>query len=187
MEETKETVEGVQGAQTDSKTYSKEDIEKLVQAESDRKVALAQKEWVKKTQKQLAETEKLAKMDEAQRAAHELETAKAELEQMKLEKAISENTTATLQVLAKRELPAELLDYVLTEDAESTLEKIDSLQKILKKWVDAEVSKKLPTQGAPKTGTVLGKITKEEFSKWSLGKQAQLSISNPELYKELTK
>lgn len=160
------------------------------QAELDRRVTYAIKtargKWEKETSSKIAEAKKLAAMDEEQRNAYELESARAELAQLKAQKAKSENTAETMKVLGKRQLPAELLDYVLTEDAESTLENIKALEKVLKKWVDAEVSKRIPTQGTPKAGTSKAKLTKEDFAKLPISKQSQIAIDNPELYKELT-
>jgi hypothetical protein len=193
MEDNKNTNTQVDnGAQDNSQTdepkttYSKEEVDALLQAEVDRRITSAQKKWAQQSKKEVEKAKKLAEMDEQQRTAFELESTKAELEALRIEKAKAENTQTTLKVLANRNLPAGLLEYVLTEDEQSTLNNIVEVEKMLKKWVDDEVSRRLPTQGAPKSGSVSGKVTKEEFAKWSLGKQAQLSISNPELYKELT-
>jgi biopolymer transport protein ExbD len=182
MEENK-TVEGVETQTDDNKTYTKEEIDKMIQSEADRRTALAQKEWMKKTQKQLAEAEKMAKLDEQQRAAYELETTKAELEQLKTDKLKAENTQATLRVLAKRELSADLLDFVLTSDADSTLEKIDAIQKIIKKAEINAVNKILPTQGTPKSGTSSKEPT--SISGMKVAELNQLKQSNPELFNKL--
>ena len=154
---------------TDKLPQSKEELDKLIQSESDRKTALAQKQWKQRTEKQLEEAGKLAKMDAEERSAYELNSVKEELEQMKRDRAKSENTAETLKVLANRELPAELLEYVLTEDADTTLTKITDLQGIIKKLIQNEVDKRLPkSNGAPKSGNVSKTLTKEDFAKMTV-------------------
>lgn len=181
-------VEDEQNVQTDEpKTYTKEELDKLIQSEADRRTALAQKQWKQKTAKQLEEASKIAKMDADERNAYELQSVKEELEQMRREKAKSENTSETLKVLANRELPAELLKYVLTEDADSTLENITDLQGIIKKLIQSEVDKRLPKGAAPKSGNVSKTVTKEDFAKMNLNQMQDLARSNPELFKTLSK
>jgi hypothetical protein len=165
-------------------TYTKEEVDELLQKEVDRRINSAYKKWAQQSKKEIENARKLAELDEQERAAYELRTAKEELEKLKKEKAMAENTQATLRVLANRNLPSELLDYVLTEDEESTLEKIVDIEKILKKWVDAEVTKRIPTQGTPKSGTSISKDIKS-LANLKLAEINQLQQSDPELFKQL--
>lgn len=185
-EENKETDNN---SETETKdTYTKDEVEKMLQAESDRRVTQALKKAKAEAKKDIEKAAKLGKMDEDERIAFELKSAQEELEQLRRDKAMSENTQTTLKVLANRNLPAGLLDYVLTEDEESTFEKIKDLEKMLKKWVDTEVSKRIPTQGTPKAGTTTsGKLTKEQFSKLTLTQMDELAQTNPELFNSLSK
>lgn len=166
-------------------TYTKEEVDDLLQREVDRRINSAYKKWTQQSKKEIENARKLAELDEQERAAFELKTAKEELEKLKKEKAMAENTQATLRVLAKRNLPSELLDYVLTEDEESTLEKIVDIEKILKKWVDAEVTKRIPTQGTPKSGTSISKDIKS-LASLKLSEINQLKQSDPELFNKLS-
>lgn len=177
--------QGLEENQEPKKTYTLEEVQELLQKEGDRRVSQALKKAREDAQKQVAEAKKLAAMDEQQRYQYELENTKAELEQLKREKARAENTQETLRVLAKRNLPAELLDYVLTEDADSTLEKIDNIQKILTKWVNAEVDKRIPKQGTPKAGTTSNQEP-TSISGMKLAELNQLKQTNPELFNKLT-
>ena len=172
--------------ETEPKTYTQEELDALLQAETDRRVTSALKKAQEKSKKEIENAKKLAKMDEDERAAFELKSAQEELAQLRKEKAMSENTATTLQVLSKRGLPSDLLDFVLTEDADSTLENIKTVEKMLKAWVDAEVTKRIPTQGTPKSGTDTSKLTKEQFRLMGLAQQAKIATENPELYKQLT-
>jgi CHAD domain-containing protein len=176
--------QGPEDSQEPKTTYTLEEVQELLQKEGDRRVSQALKKAREEAKKQVAEAQKLAVMDEQQRYQYELENAKAELEQLKREKAIAENTQATLRVLAKRNLPAELLDYVITEDADSTLEKIDSLQKILTKWVNAEVDKRIPKQGTPKAGTTPSQEP-TSLAGMKVAEIQHLKQTDPELFNKL--
>lgn len=176
--------------QNEKTTFSKEEVDALLQKEADRRVTEALKtaraRWDRESSTKIREAEKLGKMDEDQRNAYNLEQALKEIEQMKLDKAKAENTQETLKVLSNRSLPASLLDFVLTSDADTTLEKINSIQAIITSLVNAEVDKRLPKQGAPKASTIgTDKMTRDVFNKLSLTKQAEMLKANPKLLDEL--
>lgn len=170
-------------------TYTKEEVDALIQSAADKRVTDALKtaraKWDKEAGVKIKEAESLGKMDENQRNAYQLEQALKELDQIRLDKAKAENTQETLKVLSNRNLPASLLDFVLTDNAESTLEKITEIQTIITSLVNEEADKRLPKQGTPKSGTAIDKMTREVFNKLPLQKQSELLKANPKLLDEL--
>ena len=169
------------------KTYTEEEVQALLQSETDRRVSSALKKQKKDFDTKLAEAEKLKNMDEAQRKEYEYTQRLQELENKEREFAIAQNKLEATKVMANRGLPIEFVDYIVAEDAESMLENITIFEKAFKAAVADAVAKKIaapmPKGSSPKqTG-----LTKEEFAKMSVAQQTEIYRSNPELYKQLTR
>ena len=64
-----QTVEG----QVEPKTYTQEEVDKLLQSEADRRVSEALKKQAKKNEEKVREAEKLAKMSADEKYEYELE------------------------------------------------------------------------------------------------------------------
>lgn len=183
---TEETTAGAEQQQENSTTYTFEQVQALLQSETDKRVTAALKTQQKKYEKQLS----LSKLDGDERAKAEKDARIAELEEMLRERDIANNKSELKSVLASRGLSAEFADIInITDDIEESQAKIDTLDKLFKAAVKAEVEKRLAaTGGAPKGNgsTVTGELTKEAFSKLPLSKQAEIYQNQPELYKKLT-
>ena len=175
-----------QQQQDNNTTYTFEQVQALLQSETDKRVTAALKTQQKKYEKQLS----LSKLDGDERAKAEKDARIAELEEMLRERDIANNKSEIKSVLASRGLSAEFADIInITDDIEESQAKIDTLDKLFKAAVKAEVEKRLAaTGGAPKgNGTpVTEELTKEAFSKLPLSKQAEIYQNQPELYKKLT-
>jgi hypothetical protein len=168
---------------TTPKTYTDEEIAKLIQSEADRRVTEAQKRWQKDTQKQLTEAQKLAKMSQEEQARYQMELKEAELAQRAKEFDMRETKIEAMKVLSQKGLPVELLDYITLEDASQTMAAINSLESLIKKEVAAQVSKRIGgTAPAAGVNTV---STAADFSKLSYTQKVELQKTNPELYKKL--
>lgn len=183
VEETTETQE------TETKTYTQEEVLALIQSESDKRVQQALKTQQKKFDKQLS----LTKLDGEEREKAEKESRIAELEEMVAQMNIEKNRSELKSVLGARGLSPEFADIiVITDDIEASQENITKLDKLFKAAVKAEVEKKLAaTGGAPKgassVATTSGELTKEQFRNMTLTQQAALARDNKELYDKLTK
>ena len=183
VEETTETQE------TETKTYTQEEVLALIQSESDKRVQQALKTQQKKFDKQLS----LTKLDGEEREKAEKESRIAELEEMVAQMNIEKNRSELKSVLGARGLSPEFADIiVITDDIEASQENITKLDKLFKAAVKAEVEKKLAaTGGAPKgassTTVTSGELTKEQFRAMTLTQQAALARDNKELYDKLTK
>ena len=169
--------------QKETKTFTEEDVLKLIESETNKRVSQALKTQQKKYEKQLS----LSKLDGDERAKAEKDNRIAELEEQLAQFQIERNKSELKSVLGARGLSAEFADIIsITDDLEESQKKIDSLDKLFKAAVKAEVEKRLAANGgAPRTGSTTGEITKEAFKSMSLSQQAQLYKDNPELYKRL--
>jgi hypothetical protein len=169
-----------------AKTYTEEEVQALLQKETDRRVSSALKKQQKEFENRMAEAEKLKSMDESQRKEYEYEQKLHELETREKEFAIAQNKLEATKVLANRELPIEFVDYIIAEDAETMLENINSFEKAFKAAVADAVAKKIASP-APKSGQVKQTgMTREDFKKLSISQQSELYRTNPELYKQLS-
>ena len=187
-ENTNTTVEtgAEQVQEQEVKTYTQEEVDKMLQQETDRRVTSALQKQQRKFEAEKAEAEKLRDMDEAQKKEYEFNKRGAELEKREKEFALMENKVSATKVLGDRGLPIQFVDYIVAEDAETMMANINNFEKAWKAALADAVNARL-AQPAPKgsTATQTG-LTKEQFKKLSISQQAELYKTNPELYKTLT-
>ena len=168
------------------KTYTEEEVQALLQQEGDRRVSSAQKKWEKDLENKMAEAEKLRNMDERQRKEYEYTQKLQELEQREKDFAIAQNKIEAMKVMSNRNLPVEFIDYIVAEDAETMMNNITIFEKMFNSAVADAVAKRIASP-APKTGNAKQTgLTREEFKKLSVGQQAEIYRTNPELYKQLS-
>lgn len=170
--------------ETETKTYTQEEVLALIQSEADKRVSQALKTQQKKYEKQLS----LSKLDGDEREKAEKDNRIAELEEKLAEFQIERNKSELKSVLSSRGLSAEFADIInISDDIEASQANIDKLDKLFKAAVKAEVEKRL-AGSAPNGGSssFSGEVTKEQFKKMQLSEQAALYKTNPELYKKLT-
>lgn len=188
MEENKtnQTVEGLaEEIKTEPKTYTEEEVNKLLQAETDRRVSQALDKQKKKYEKEIS----LSQLDEEARNQAEKDMRIAELQEQLKEFTILQNKNEVIKVLNARGLNPAFADLVeIGEDVQEAQAKIEQLDKLFKQAVAEEVKKRL-SSGTPNIGNSApeNEITKEKFQKMTLAQQSQLFAENPELFKELTK
>lgn len=166
------------------KTFTAEEVEKLVQSEADRRTTLALKKQAAKYEKKLS----LSQLDEEERNKAEKDLRIAELEEQLKEFNILQNKNEITKTLTARNLDARFADLIeIGDDIEEAQKKIDALDKMFKDAVAREVKARLATNGnSPKdTGKSAGELTKEEFSKMTIAQRSKLYAENPELYKAL--
>ena len=167
--------------QTETKTYSEEEVNDLLQREADRRVSSALAKQKKEYEKKLS----LAKLDEEQRAAAEKDAKIEELQARLAEYEIEKNRSELKSVLSSRGLSAEFADLIqITDDINESQDKIDRLDKLFKAAVAEEVKKRLATSN-PAAGTATGEGGKT-FKEMTLAEKNALYQSNPELYKKLS-
>lgn len=128
---------------------------KLTQSELDSRVGKAvdtalknaRSKWESESQEKIEEAkneaEKLAKMNEEQRIAHEKKKEEKALAKREADITRRELRAQSLEQLAERELPKELIDVVVLTDADSCSKSIDAIEKSFRAAVEAGVNKRL--------------------------------------------
>jgi hypothetical protein len=164
------------------KTYTQEEVFKLLQSETDKRVNQALATQQKKYEKQLS----LSKLDGDERAKAEKDNRIAELEEQLAMFTIERNKSELKSVLSSRGLSAEFADIInISDDIETSQANIDKLDKLFKAAVKAEVEKRLAGSTPKGNGAAPAELTKESAKKMSMAEMAALKESNPELYNKL--
>lgn len=168
--------------ENEEKTYTQEEVLKLLQSETDKRVSQALKTQQKKFEKQLS----LSKLDDNERAKAEKDNRIAELEEQLAQFQIERNKSELKSVLSSRGLSAEFADIItINDDIEASQANIDKLDKLFKAAVKAEVEKRLAGNAPKGNGGSTAEITKETAKKMSLAELNKLMEKNPELYAKL--
>ena len=168
----------------DVKTYTAEEVAKLIQAEADRRTNQALAKQKKEYEKKMS----LSNLDEQQRKDAEQQMKIAELEEQLAAFQIEKNRSELKSVLSSRGLSAEFADIIaINDDIEASQSNIDKLDKLFKAAVKAEVEKRLAGNAPKGNGSgAPAEITKETFKKMSLKELTKLMETNPELYDKLS-
>lgn len=181
-----ETIETPVEGQEEVKTYSEEEVARMLQVESDRRVSQALAKEQAKFKKQMDEAEKLRTMNEEQKAQYQLEQRIKEIEVKEKEFALKENRYEAQKIMAEKNIPLAFADFIVAEDAETMMANISLFEKEFRAAVRAEVDKRIASP-APKANIgVDTAITKEQFMKMTIAQQTELYKQDPELYKRLT-
>ena len=168
--------------QEQNKTFTAEEVAKLIQSETDKRVTEALKKQEKKYQKQLS----LAQLDGDERAKAEKDNRIAELEEQLAKYQIEANKSELKSVLSSRGLSAQFADIIsIGEDIEQAQANIDTLDKLFKASVKAEVEKRLANNSPKGNGGSSSEITKESAKKMSMAELDKLASEQPELFSKL--
>lgn len=142
----------------DDKKYSDADVDKLLE----KKFA----KWQKQKEAEINEAKKLADMTATERAEHERDKLKAELEELK-----AANTRAEMEKTARSILQADgvtvddkIISHLVAADADTTSANVKAFSKAFKAAVQAEVKNQL-SHKSPAAGTPGGGLTKEAIMK----------------------
>ncbi|QRF15883.1 DUF4355 domain-containing protein [Staphylococcus lugdunensis] len=162
-----------EGKVKDEKTYSEEEFNQRLNDELKRR--MKQKEQEK--QDAIEEAKKLAKMNKDQQEEYENEKLRKENEELRNKQARYEMRDTARSMLSERDIKAsdELLDFVVSTDAEETQEKIESFSKILNEMVQAKVKESLRT-GSPKNVSSSG-MSKQDILNIKDDMQRQQAIA----------
>ena len=170
--------------QQETKTYSAEEVAKLIQAEADRRTNQALAKQKKEYEKKLS----LSSLDEQQRKEAEAQMKIEELQSQLAEFQIEKNRSELKSVLGSRGLSAEFADILsISDDLEASQANIDKLDKLFKAAVKAEVEKRLAGNSPKGSGGQSQPMTKEDFLKLPMHEMQRLMDSNKEFYTNLLK
>ena len=164
------------------KTYSQEEVLKLLQSETDRRVTEALNKQQRKYEKQLS----LSKLDGDEREKAEKDNRIAELEEKLAQYEIEKNRSELKSVLSTRGLSAEFADIIaINDDIAASQANIDKLDKLFKAAVKAEVEKRLAGNVPKGNSTAATEITRETAGKLSLAEMNELAKKDPEKFSKL--
>ena len=181
-----ETEVTAESQEQEAKTYTAEEVAKLIQSEADRRTNQALAKQKKEYEKKLS----LSSLDEQQRRDAEAQMRIEELQNQLAEFQIERNKSELKSVLSSRGLSAEFADIIhITDDIEDSQNRIEKLDRLFKAAVKAEVEKRLAQSGGIPKGASSNsgaELTRESFRKLPLSEQNNIYKNNPELYKKLT-
>ena len=178
------------------KTYTEEEVQAMLQKETDRKTTKAletakskwEAEYQAKLEAEKSEAEKLAKMSEAERFESELskqkeafETERAQFNREKLE-------LQTVKELSAEGLPTSFSSYVLADSAETIKDNIKNFKSMWQAEMEKAVNERLQGR-TPKTANKPNgdTITKDQFNKMGYAERLNLFNTDPDLYEQLQK
>ena len=170
---------------TETKTYTQEEVDKMLQSEVDRRITSALKKQAKSNEPKIKEAQKLAQMNESEKFQYELEQREKAIAEKEKALALAENKNEAGKILADKGLSLSLVDFVVAEDAETMNSNIRLLEKAFKDSVKREVEKRLGSSAPKKNLPPDETITKEQAKKMGIRDRQQLLMNNPELYNQL--
>lgn len=166
------------------KTYTAEEVDKLIQAETDRRTNQALKKQAKEYEKKLS----LSQLDGDERAKAESANRIAELEEQLAQFQIEKNKSEIKSVLSSRNLPCEFADLLsIGEDVEENQQKIDSFDKLFKKAVKLEVERRLAATGSIPRANSQSYVEPTSLRGMTMAQMLEIQKNNPELWDKLNK
>lgn len=175
------------GAGGEKTTYTAEEVADLIQREADKRVTSALKKAELANNKKIAEAKRLAEMSEADRQNEKIRQLEAELQERAKEISIRENTITLQAEMSKRNIPAELAQFLVSDDADTMFDNLKLFDGVLKKLINSEVEKRI-TGTTPKSGNMKSteSMTKDKFKNLSLSAQQEIFETNKDLYNAMT-
>lgn len=181
-DESNQNQQNNQSDNNDSPKYTEEDLDRII----NRKFA----EWNKKKEKEQKakdEAQRLQNMSDEEKRNHQMKTMQDELNALKNEKALNEMAKTARGLLSDRHINVsdELINNLISTDAEATKSAVDSFAIAFEKAVQEAVTEKLKGK-PPVAGSTGKKITKEEIMKIKNPRERQKLISeNMDLFKTM--
>ena len=110
-------------------------------------------EWQAKKDKEINEAQKLAEMNEQQKAEYKLDKLQKELDEYKNRETLSEMAKTARSILSEQNIniPDELVSVLVTTDADTTSANVKAFAKAFTSAVSQAVEQKI-THKEPKTG-----------------------------------
>ncbi|MCH4169406.1 MAG: DUF4355 domain-containing protein [Streptococcaceae bacterium] len=153
---------------------SQSEFDSVVDKRITKAIETAQSKWQTESEKRIAEAksegEKLAKMNEEQRSALEKQQQDEALAQREADITRRELRAQSLEQLAEKELPKELIDVVVLTDAEACNKSIEGIEKAFRSAVETAVNKRLAASAENPAGS--GNSSDKESKGSQYAKQA---------------
>lgn len=158
------------------KTFTQEEVNQLIKE----RVAREQK----KADEKAKEAEKLAKMNKDQKNEYEMEKLRKENEELLQREAMNSMRNEARSMFSEKNITAtdDLLDIVVTTEAESTQKNIDAITNVINDIAKKKIQESLRT-GAPKN-VKSGGMTREDIMNIKDSDERQMAIAqNRHLFK----
>ena len=119
------------------KKYTDEDVDQIINSKF--------KKWKLEQEKKISEAQKLAQMDEAEKAEYERKQLEEELKKLRSEKTKSEMISVSRKILQENNVSIsdDLISSIITEDADKTKENINAFIENFNAAVEKEVNERL--------------------------------------------
>lgn len=178
------TVDTPEATTEESKTFTQQELDDIVEARVARAVKKAQKDAEEQIQKAQSEGERLAKLSKDERLKEEQAKRLSELEKREHDLAMKELSIEARSLLSEEGLPVEFLDIVMADTAESVKDNISNLRTVFDQAVEKRVDERL-TQSKVRTGSTAGAMSKQDIMAISDTSERQRLISeNMHLFKK---
>ena len=166
------------------KTYTQEEVDKLLQQEGDRRVTEALKKAEKKNQDKVKEAQRLAQMNEQEKYEYQLQQREEAIKAKEKELSLAENKNEASKILSEKGISLSLVDFVVADDADTMKANIDLLDKAFKASVKAEVERRLAGNTPKGNGSRQAELTEKEIKKMSIAELNKLAEEQPEVFKK---
>ncbi len=177
-EETPPTGEGKpEGEETPpaDKTFTQSELDshvsKAVNTALENRDVKHKKEMQQAIDDAIAEKERLSKLSEKERKEEQMTQREKEIAEREAEIERKVLRSEAVDDLQKKQLPSEFADFLLGEDAEKTLDNINTFKKTFDEAVNASVKEKL-RQDTPPAGS--GKVSNKQPSVADLAKENRI-------------
>lgn len=144
---------------TDLISLTKEEFDKKLQAEADKRVTEAlktskakwEKEYNERLKHEKEEAARMSQLSEKEKSEVLLKKREEELEKKERMLHIQSLKLESIKILEEKKLPTSFVDWLIGTDADDTYQNIQSFEKAFQEAVQAEVQNRLPKR-IPKVG-----------------------------------
>lgn len=155
---------GEEDKSKETKTYKQDEVDKLIQSETDKRVTEALKtsrakweaEYQSKLEKEKEEVERLSKLSAKEKEEELRKQKELELQEKENKLIYRELQLDTIGILSDAELPVGFADFLIKENAETTKANIDKFKTEWQKAIEKAVDEKLKGNSPRKNETSLG-------------------------------
>lgn len=175
-------------AEPEQTSEKPQDEKKYTDAEVDAIINRKFAKWSKEQEEKKSEAEKLANMNAKEKAEYEAKKQADRIADLEAQLKRKDMEATAVNLLAEKGITAtaDVINFVVRDDAEQTHEAINTFAALVNDLADKKVSEMLKGTTPKKVEqTMTGVITKEDFNKMGYKDRNELLNSNPELYKQL--
>lgn len=169
--------EGEEGKGEEGKTFTRDDVAKMIAAETKKAVTSAEEKW----RAEKDEAAKLAEMDEKEKTDYEKQKLQEEIDALKKEKTLVEMTKTATSMLADKGIQASegILSFVVKDNADETsanvkafVDLIEAEREVIKADFEKRLGGKMPLDGSKtidvSRGATMAKEANEQVKKPSI-------------------